>query len=170
MCVYVSGERSRSFVLLQQQRELFAAGKEVVRLVLLHLCKSSVIQYRCKCLFCCHRYLHQCVDAGIPLTDAHLALLLTNVFEAFTFIQRGELSDVIANMCEMVAQMLPLPVASKLEPEEAKEHLLCAYGDFDLAVFVCVAKRREAIETLTKEFEDCERNVVLQVRAVIMKD
>ena len=49
-------------------------------------------------------------------------------------IQSGELSDVVAMLCEMVSQLLQLPPTSQVEPEEAKRHLLEANGNFDLAI------------------------------------
>ena len=83
-------------------------------------------------------------------------------------IQSGELSDVVAMLCEMVSQLLQLPPTSQVEPEEAKRHLLEANGNFDLAMTLCVAKRREVVEKFVKEFSDCDRNAVMQVHGLVV--
>ena len=74
-----------------------------------------------------------------------------------TYIQRGELDDVISNLCDMVSQMLPVPLATDLKPEEAKRFMLDAHGNFDLAVTMCVTKRRDLIDEFVKKYGDIPR-------------
>ena len=81
-----------------------------------------------------------------------------------TYIQRGELDDVISNLCDMVSQMLPVPLATNLKPEEAKRFMLDAHGNFDLAVTMCVTKRRDLIDEFVKKYQDIPRERILQVQ------